>query len=100
MAPSKRAPSSTRKATSARAATSAAANVPDEVLTAPAINLQRIVKSLDPLGQAGAALESTLTPLRAAAVTKIYTGFDLVHRSLLNIGTILQQQPLPALLLG
>ena len=94
MAPSKRVPSS------ARAATSTATNVPKEVLTAPAINLQRIVKSVDPLGQAGAALESTLTPLRAAAVTKIFTGFDLVHRSLFNIGTILQQQPLPALLLG
>ena len=71
-----------------------------EVLNAPAINLQRIVKSVDPLGQAGAALESTLTPLRAAAVTKIFTGFDLVHRSLFNIGTILQQPPLPAVLLG
>ena len=94
MAPSKRAPSPTRTATSA------AANAPEEVLTAPAINLQRIVKSVDPLGQAGAALEKTLTPLRAAAVTKIFTGFDLVHRSLLNIGTILQQPPLPTLLLG
>lgn len=94
MAPSKRAPSSTRTATST------ATNVSKEVLTAPAINLQRIVKSVDPLGQAGAALESTLTPLRAKAVTKIFSGFDLVHRSLLNIGTILQQQPLPALLLG
>ena len=94
MAPSKRAPSSTRTATSA------AANVPDEVLTAPAINLQRIVKSVDPLGQAGAALENTLTPLRATAVTKIFTGFNLVQRSLLNIGAILQQSPLPAVLLG
>ena len=73
---------------------------PARWLTAPAINLQRIVQSIDPLGQAGAALESTLTPLRAAAVTKIFTGFDLVHRSLFNIGTILQQPPLPAVLLG
>lgn len=93
MAPSKRTPSSTRTVTSA------AATAPDEV-TAPVINLQRIVKSVDPLGQAGATLEKTLTPLRAAAVTKIFTGFDLVHRSLLNIGAILLQQPLPALLLG
>jgi hypothetical protein len=94
VAPSKRTPSSTRTGTST------ATNVSKEVLTAPAINLQRIVKSVDPLGQEGAALESTLTPLRAAAVTKIFTGFDLVHRSLFNIGTILQQQPMPALLLG
>ncbi|HXJ92408.1 MAG TPA: hypothetical protein VMT20_05955 [Terriglobia bacterium] len=94
MAPSKRAPSS------ARAAASTATNIPKEVATAPAINLQRIVQSVDPLGQAGAELEKTLTPLRAAAVTKIFTGFDLVHRSLLNIGAILQQQPLPTLLLG
>jgi len=94
VAPSKRAPSSTRTATPT------ATNVSKEVLTAPAINLQRIVKSVDPLGQAGAALESTLTRLRAAAVTKIFTAFDLVHRSLVNIGTILHQQPLPALLLG
>lgn len=63
--------------------------MPDAVPTAPAINLQRIVKSVDPLGQAGAALEKTLTPLRATAVTKTFTGFDLVHRSLLNIGAIL-----------
>jgi hypothetical protein len=80
--------------------TAAATNVPGDVLTAPAINLQRIVKSVDPLGQAGAALENTLTPLRAAAVTKIFTGFDLVQRSLINIGAILQQSPLPAVLLG
>ena len=78
----------------------AAPNAPDAVLTSAAINLQRIVKSVDPLGAAGAELEKTLTPLRAAAVTKIFTGFDLVHRSLINIGTILLQQPLPALLLG
>lgn len=81
-----------------RSSTAAAADAP--VLTSAAINLQRIVKSVDPLGAAGATLEKTLTPLRAAAVTKIFTGFDLVHRSLLNIGTILQQQPVPALLLG
>jgi hypothetical protein len=66
----------------------------------PAINLQRIVQSVDPLGQAGAALDKTLTPLRAAAVTKIFTGFDQVQRSLINIGAILQQSPLPAVLLG
>ena len=98
MPASKRAASSTRR--TSRAATPAAANGPGEVLKAPAINLQRIVQSVDPLGQAGAALESTLTPLRAAAVTKIFTGFDLVHRSLFNIGAILQQPPLPAVLLG
>jgi hypothetical protein len=100
---SKRAASSTRRAS--RAATPAAVNVPaaangPAVLTAPAINLQRIVQSTDPLGQAGAALESTLTPLRAAAVTKIYAGFDQIHQSLSNIGVILKQSPLPALLLG
>ena len=48
MATSKRAPSSTGTAATA------AANVPDAVATAPAINLQRVVKSVDPLGQAGA----------------------------------------------
>jgi hypothetical protein len=95
---SKRAASSTRGAS--QAATPAAANGPSGALTPPTINLQRIVQSVDPLGQAGAALESTLTPLRAAAVTKIFTGFDLVHRSLTNIGAILQQPPLPAVLLG
>lgn len=94
MATSKRAPSSTGTAATA------AANVPDAVATAPAINLQRVVKSVDPLGQAGAELEKTLTPLRAMAVTKIFTGFDQVHRSLINIGAILQLQPLPAVLLG
>jgi hypothetical protein len=70
------------------------------VLAAPAINLQRIVTSIDPLGKAGAALESTLTPLRAAAVTKIYAGFDQIHQSLSNIGAILRQSPLPSVLLG
>ena len=103
MPASKPAASSTRRASRAAksaAATPAATNGPREVLIAPAINLQRIVKSVDPLGQAGAALERTLTPLRAAAVTKIFTGFDLVHRSLFNIGAILKQPPLPAVLLG
>jgi len=94
VATSKRAPSSSR------AAASAAANAPDAVLSAPAINLQRVVKSVDPLGEAGVALEKILTPLRATAVTKIFTGFDQVHRSLLNIGAILLRQPLPAVLLG
>ncbi len=94
MATSKRAPSSTRTAAST------AANMPDAVVTAPAINLQRVVKSVDPLGPAGAELEKTLTPLRATAVTKIFAGFDQVHRSLLNIGAILLRQPLPAVLLG
>ncbi len=41
-------------------ASRAAASAPAEVLTAPAINLQRIVKSVDPLGQAGAALAEHL----------------------------------------
>ena len=95
-------PTSTRAASSTRRASRAAtpaANAPDAVIP-PAINLQRIVQSVDPLGQAGAALETTLTPLRAAAVTKIFAGFDLVQRSLVNIGTILLQSPLPAVLLG
>jgi hypothetical protein len=83
-----------------RNSTAAAANAPDAVRTSAAVNLKRVVKSVDPLGAAGVTLEKTLTPLRAAAVTKIFTGFDLVHRSLLNIGTILQQQPVPTLLLG
>ena len=61
----------------------------------PSTNLQRIVKSVDPLGAVGARLENVLTPLRAAAVSKIFTGFDQVHRSLFNIGTILKQPPLP-----
>ena len=95
MSTSKRVASST-----GRASRGAAPIVADDTSKAPAINLQRIVKSVDPLGQAGAALENTLTPLRAAAVTKIFAGFDLVHRSLLNIGAILQQSPLPAVLLG
>ncbi|HEX4506793.1 MAG TPA: hypothetical protein VH722_13765 [Alphaproteobacteria bacterium] len=93
MPTSKRASPNSRASTASAAASATAA-------AAPAINLQRIVKSVDPLGQAGAALETTLTPLRASAVTKIYAGFDLVHRSLTNIGTILQQTPLPAVLLG
>ena len=93
MATSKRAPSTTRTVTST-------VSVPNETLSEPAVNLQRVVKSIDPLGQAGATLEKTLTPLRAAAVTKIFAGFDLVHRSLLNIGAILRQSPLPTLLLG
>ena len=96
MATSRRRVSSTARASRAAAAVAA----PGEVLNAPAINLQRIVKSVDPLGQAGAALENTLTPLRATAVTKIFTGFNLVQRSLLNIGAILQQSPLPGVLLG
>ena len=91
---------SRRTVSSSHRASRAVAPAPGEVLTAPAINLQRIVKSVDPLGQAGAALENTLTPLRATAVTKIFTGFNLVQRSLLNIGAILQQSPLPAVLLG
>lgn len=98
MAPTKRSVSSTRRASSTAA--TATANVSDAVPTAPAINLQRIVRSVDPLGEAGVKLEKALTPLRAAAVTKIFTGFDLVHRSLLNIGSILRLQPLPTLLLG
>jgi hypothetical protein len=93
-------PTSSRAASSTRRASRATAVGPGETLNAPALNLQRIVRSVDPLGQAGAALESTLTPLRATAVTKIFTGFNLVHRSLANIGAILQQSPLPSVLLG
>lgn len=74
MATSKRAPSSTGTAGTAATKAAAATNVPDAVVTGPAINLQRIVKSVDPLGQAGAELEKTLTPLRATAVTRIFTG--------------------------
>lgn len=93
-------PTSGNASSSPRRTSRAASAAPGETLTAPAVNLQRIVQSVDPLGQSGAALEATLTPLRAAAVTKIYTGFDLVHRSLTNIGAILQQSPLPSVLLG
>jgi hypothetical protein len=92
-------PTSRRAASKSRTAT-ASTGSPNEAVGAPSINLQRIVRSVDPLSQAGAALQTTLTPLRAAAVTKIYTAFDLVHRGLINIGTILQQSPLPAVLLG
>jgi hypothetical protein len=92
--------STTRSAASNRRTSRAAQSAPGEAVTAPAINLQRIVTSIDPLGEAGTALEKTLTPLRASAVTKIFTGFDQVHRSLINIGAILQQSPLPAVLLG
>jgi hypothetical protein len=38
------------------------------------ISLQRIPTSVDPFGAAGAAIASTLTPFRTAAVTKIYLG--------------------------
>ena len=90
---SKQAPSSSRRAS--RAATPAASKRPGAAVDVPSTNLQRIVKSVDPLGAAGARLENVLTPLRAAAVSKIFTGFDQVHRSLFNIGTILKQPPLP-----
>lgn len=95
---SKQAPSSSRRAS--RAATPAASKRPGAAVDVPSTNLQRIVKSVDPLGAAGARLENVLTPLRAAAVSKIFTGFDQVHRSLFNIGTILKQPPLPPVLLG
>jgi hypothetical protein len=90
----------TRPTASNRRAPRAAQGASPEAVITPAINLQRIVSSIDPLGEAGGALANTLTPLRASAVTKIFTGFDQVHRSLVNIGAILQQSPLPAVLLG
>ena len=66
MATSKRTVSSTHRASRA------AASAPGEVLNAPAINLQRIVKSVDPLGQAGAALENTLsTPACSSRIAAV-----------------------------
>jgi hypothetical protein len=64
------------------------------------ISLQRIPASVDPFGAAGAAIASTLTPFRTAAVTKIYLGMQQIQDNLSLINGALAAPPMPAFVVG
>jgi hypothetical protein len=64
------------------------------------ISLQRIPTSIDPFGQAGSLLASTLTPFRQAAVAKVYLGLLQIHENLGLIGEVLAAPPMPAVVVG
>lgn len=64
------------------------------------ISLQRIPTSIDPFGQAGAVLGTTLTPFRQAAVNKVYLGIQQIHNNLGLITGVLAAPPLPAVVVG
>jgi uncharacterized membrane protein YgcG len=64
------------------------------------VNLQRIPVSIDPFGQAGSKISSTLTPFRTSAVTKIYLGLQQIQNNLSLITNALSAPPVPAVVIG
>jgi len=64
------------------------------------ISLQRIPTSVDPFGAAGAAIASTLTPFRTAAVAKVYLGMQQIQDNLSLISGALAAPPVPAFVVG
>jgi len=64
------------------------------------ISLQRIPTSIDPFGAAGAAIASTLTPFRTAAVAKVYLGMQQIQDNLSLINGALAAPPMPAFVVG
>ena len=61
---------------------------------------ERIPASIDPFGQAGSAIESTLTPFRTAAVSKIYLGLTQIQANLGLISQALSATPVPPQIIG
>jgi uncharacterized membrane protein YgcG len=66
----------------------------------PEISRERIPVSIDPFGQAGSAISSTLTPFRTSAVTKIYLGLTQIQGNLGLINQILAAPPVPPQIIG
>lgn len=64
------------------------------------INRQRIPVSIDPFGQAGSQIASTLTPFRTTAVAKVYLGFQQIRDNLTLLTGALAAPPVPAVVIG
>lgn len=61
---------------------------------------QRIPLTIDPFGEQGAGLASTLQPIRTAAITRIYAGLDQVRANLANLTQALGTPDLAPTLIG
>ncbi len=64
------------------------------------INRQRIPVSIDPFGQAGTQIASTLMPFRTTAVAKVYLGFQQISDNLTLLTGALAAPPVPAVIIG
>ena len=65
------------------------------------VNRQRIPTSVDPFGETGSTIApTTLTPIRAAAVARVYLGMQQIKDNLTLIGTALSAAPVPAIVVG
>ncbi|CAH0442521.1 hypothetical protein LMG9673_03336 [Ralstonia pseudosolanacearum] len=110
MATSKGTPSKKRATQPARPAATAtpaastaaatAATAPAASLNIAAINLARIPLTIDPLGQQGSKLTSTLQPFRTEAITKVYLGLQQIQANLQNVTQALAQPQIPTTLVG
>ncbi|MEO6799200.1 MAG: hypothetical protein ABI178_04625 [Rhodanobacter sp.] len=85
----------TRAANGERAAPKSAV----DVASAP-ITRQRIPVTIDPFGEAGAAIASDLLPLRTEAMTRVYLGMQQIQQNLAQVATALNTKTLPSSLLG
>jgi uncharacterized membrane protein YgcG len=70
------------------------------VLQTDTVNRERIPVSIDPFGQAGSTIASTLTPFRTTAVTKVYLGLAQIQSNLGLITKILAAPPVPPQIIG
>lgn len=74
-----------------------AAAAPREAIS---LSRQRIPLTIDPFGEQGSALASTLLPLRTEAITRIYLGMQQVQKNLGQIAQALSAKTLPASIVG
>ena len=82
------------------AGTAAGASATAAAVAANPLNLQRILKTVDPFSAAGLGLASTLQPMRTSAVTHIFTGIEQIRANLNNIVTLLAAPQIPTPLIG
>lgn len=69
-------------------------------VTPSPITRQRIPVTIDPLGEAGAAIAKDLLPLRTEAIARVYLGMQQIQQNLAQVATALNTKTLPPLLLG
>jgi len=73
---------------------------PTSTVNAATVARQRISLTVEPFGQQGSPLVSTLQLFRGSAITRIYAGLSQVKATLQNITRALSQTIIPTTLIG